>query len=101
MLSVSGNGNADGTGIVGPRAFARIGPPDGHSDGNKHSVPGLLQAFDANDLSRELWNSRQSAARDDRGMIAKFCCPTIANGKVYVGTFSNKVQVYGLLPPVR
>lgn len=111
MLSVSCDGATDGTGIVWasrPYAenanpfnhppFAPVGPPDGHSDGNKHTVPGLLQAFDANDLSRELWNSRQNAARDDVGMFAKFCCPTVANGKVYVGTFSNKVQVYGLLP---
>jgi hypothetical protein len=30
--------------------------------------------------------------------VAKFCPPTIANGKVYMATFSGYVAVYGLLP---
>jgi len=37
-------------------------------------------------------------ARDDMGNFAKFCPPTIANGKVYLSTFSNQLVVYGLLP---
>ena len=37
-------------------------------------------------------------ARDRMGSVAKFVGPTVANGKVYVPTFSNTVVVYGLLP---
>ena len=33
---------------------------------------------------------------DAVGNYAKFSCPTIANGKVYLATFSNKLMVYGL-----
>ena len=35
--------------------------------------------------------------RDDVGTFASFAPPTIANGKVYVPTFSDKLVVYGLL----
>jgi hypothetical protein len=30
--------------------------------------------------------------------LAKFNTPVVANGKVYVPTFSKKIEVYGLLP---
>src|SRR5262249_42991597 len=43
-----------------------------------------------------LWNSMMDAA-DDVGDFAKFCPPTIANGKVYLATFSCQLEVYGLL----
>jgi len=43
-----------------------------------------------------LWNNKQNAARDGAGTYAKFSPPTIANGHVYLPTFSNKVVVYGL-----
>jgi hypothetical protein len=46
----------------------------------------------------ELWNSDQNAARDGAGNIAKFAQPVVANGKVFVPTFSNQLVVYGLLP---
>ena len=36
-------------------------------------------------------------ARDTLGLFAKFCPPVIANGKVYLATFSNRVNIYGLL----
>ena len=64
-------------------------------------VRGTLHAFDAADLSRELWNSKQNAARDDFGNLAKFNTPVVANGKVYIATFSNQVAVYGLLRKVK
>ncbi|HEY0074454.1 MAG TPA: hypothetical protein VGB77_10150, partial [Abditibacteriaceae bacterium] len=89
MLSVSANGAQNG--IV----WANL-PWEG--DANKAVVPGVLRAFDANDLSKELWNSHQLASRDDFGNFAKFACATVANGKVYVPTFSNQLVVYGLLP---
>ncbi len=89
-LSLSANGNHAGTGIVwGSGALS--------ADANRHTVAGILRAFDATDLTNELWDSRQNAARDDLGNYAKFSPPTIANGKVYQATFSNQLVVYGLL----
>jgi uncharacterized protein (TIGR03437 family) len=38
-----------------------------------------------------------NSSRDSLGTLAKFTAPTIANGKVYVATFSNHLVVYGLL----
>ena len=35
--------------------------------------------------------------RDQVGSFSKWVAPTVANGKVYLATFSNQVQVYGLL----
>ena len=57
-----------------------------------------LYAFDANDLSRELYDSNQAGDRDRFGVGNKFITPTIANGRVYVGT-TNGVGVFGLLAP--
>src|SRR5450432_1509465 len=64
----------------------------------ENSNPAALHAYDANDLLTELYNSRQAAgSRDQFGAGNKFITPTIANGKVYVGT-PNSVAVFGLLP---
>lgn len=57
----------------------------------------VLHAYDATDLSHELYNSNQSGSRDQFGAGNKFITPTIANGRVYVGT-TNGVAVFGLLP---
>jgi uncharacterized protein (TIGR03437 family) len=62
-----------------------------------NSGPGVLHAFSASDLSKELWNSSMNPSRDGLGNLAKFTAPTIANGKVYVPTFSNRLVVYGLM----
>jgi uncharacterized protein (TIGR03437 family) len=61
------------------------------------NIPGTLHALDANNLADELWNSDLNAARDQLGWFAKFAGPTVANGRVYVATFSNAVSVYGTL----
>jgi hypothetical protein len=66
-------------------------------DANHKTVPGILQAFAADDVTHELWNSNQNPDRDSVGKFAKFVCPTIANGKVYLATFSNQLVAYGLL----
>jgi len=58
----------------------------------------VLRAYDATDLSRELWNSKKNAARDGLGTLAKFNTPIVADGKVYVATFDKEIAVYGLLP---
>jgi hypothetical protein len=91
ILSISANGRLAGTGIL----WAAVGL----SDAMESTVPGILRAFDAADLSHELWNSRQNTARDDFGTFAKFNTPVVANGKVYLASFSQQVAVYGLLPP--
>jgi hypothetical protein len=58
----------------------------------------VLHAFDAANLGNELYNSNQAAAGADHfGTGNKFITPTIANGKVYVGTPSG-VAVFGLKP---
>jgi hypothetical protein len=89
VLSVSSNGSKDGTGIVWA-SYAFSG------DAEHNVSPGILRAFDANDVAKELWNNRQNVSRDGAGNYAKFSSPTIANGHVYLPTFSNQVVVYGL-----
>jgi hypothetical protein len=60
----------------------------------------VLHAYDASDLTRELYNSSQAAGgRDHFGAGNKFVTPTIVNGHVYVGTGSG-VAVFGALQPM-
>src|SRR5262249_39809105 len=64
----------------------------------ENSTPAVLHAYDAYDLSRELYNSNQApSARDQFGAGNKYIVPTVADGKVFVGT-QNGVAVFGLLP---
>ncbi len=89
VLSVSSNGATDGTSIVWA-SYAFTG------DAEHGVTPGILRAFDANDVSKELWNNHQNFSRDGSGSYAKFAAPTIANGHVYLPTFNGQVVVYGL-----
>jgi len=52
----------------------------------------VLHAYDATNLATELWNSGGTA-----GLPVKFTVPTIANGKVYIGT-ATEISVFGLTP---
>lgn len=62
----------------------------------ENQTTAVLHAYDAADVSKELYNSNQAAAgRDHFGSGNKFIVPTIVNGKVYVGT-TNGVGVFGL-----
>jgi hypothetical protein len=94
MLSISANGAAEGTGIL----WAYL-PEMG--DANHAVVPGELHAFDAANVSIELWNTAQNPGRDSVGNFGKFASPTVANGHVYVSTFSKAVCAYGLLSDVQ
>jgi hypothetical protein len=95
MLSLSANGNKDGI------LWAAI-----HATGDSwhESRPGVLHAYDADDIRRELWNSLELPTRDDCGEYSKMAPPTIANGKVYLASFgfentgAGQFCVYGLLP---
>jgi hypothetical protein len=88
MLSISANGSVDNTGVLwATHPFS--------GDANHASQPGILRAFNAKDVSVELWNSKANAA-DDFGLFGKYVPPTIANGKVFIATHSNKIAVYGL-----
>ena len=95
MLSLSANGNRDGI------LWAAI-----HATGDSwhESRPGILHAYDADDIRHELWNSLEMPARDDCGEYSKMAPPTIANGQVYLASFGSEnvgtgqFCVYGLLP---
>ena len=90
FLALSADGDTDGTAIVWASH-----PTD--DDAMNKTVKGTLRAFDARDLSAELWNSDQDADGSDRvGLFAKFNTPVVANGKVYLATFSRELAVYGL-----
>ena len=91
ILALSANGTNGGSGIVWvSHQFS--------GDANQSVRPGIIHAYDAANVAHELWNSEQVSARDSVGNFAKFVPPTIANGKVYLATFSNRLNVYGLLP---
>ena len=63
----------------------------------ENTTPAVLHAYDASTLN-ELYNSSQaSGGRDQFGAGNKFITPTIANGRVFVGT-PQGVAVFGLLP---
>jgi hypothetical protein len=89
FLSVSSNGSDDSTAILWSSHA-------GSGDAESTTDPGILRAFSATDITRELWNSSQYPG-DEPGGYSKFVCPTIANGKVYLATFSNQLVVYGLV----
>jgi outer membrane protein assembly factor BamB len=55
---------------------------------------GVVRAFDAATLEL-LWDSRVDAGVSFT--YAKYVPPTIANGRVYIATFSNRLDVYGLV----
>src|SRR5262249_12882577 len=105
MLTISANGKMPATGVLWA-SMVTMDPADAW-----HSVvPGTLYAFDAEDPSdsnpkAELWNSDMNSG-DTLGMFAKFCPPTVANGKLYIGSAvgtdgsasTAQLRVYGLKP---
>ena len=89
ILAISADGEKAGSGILWA-VHQLVG------DANHTVQPGFLQAFDAQNVSHELWNSELIPSRDHVVSFAKFVPPTVANGKVYLATFSGQLDVYGL-----
>jgi len=105
------NGKLTGPVAVSSKPFVYPGAnlsisADGASDGIVWSLeftgtrdqPGIavLHAYNAADVGQELYNSNQAGTRDQPGNAVKFVVPTVANGRVYVGTQTG-LTVYGLL----
>jgi hypothetical protein len=89
--SISSNGLTSGSAILWAIDSSQYGSP-GPGPG-----PAVLYAFDATDISNQLWSSTLAPHNRDRaGNAVKFSVPTVVNGKVYIGN-SASVAVYGLL----
>jgi hypothetical protein len=90
FLAVSDNNGASGSGIV----WASVET----SDDDNGTVSGIVRAWNADNLGgSELWDSSMNSGRDSPGNFVKDANPTVANGKVYIGSYSSQVSVYGLL----
>jgi hypothetical protein len=63
---------------------------------SSNGTAGTLHAYDATNLSSELYNSNQATGGRDQFADNKFITPMVANGRVYVGT-TNSVAVFGVL----
>ncbi len=90
ILTLSANADTPGTGVLWETVVT-----SGDAENNP-PAPGELLAYDAANISQELWNSATNASRDGFGNFAKFVPPLVVNGKVYVATQSNQIAVYGL-----
>jgi fibronectin type 3 domain-containing protein len=91
-LGVSANGTSNAV----LWAVERIGT-DGNGVGP--TLNGVLHAYNAGNLTTELYNSNQAAgSRDALSPAAKFNPPLVANGRIYIGSEDGHLTVYGLLP---
>jgi hypothetical protein len=87
--TISANGNKDGiVWTVGTRNW-QVFP----------ERIAVLHAYDASDVSRELYNSEENSDRDRAGISVRFTIPSVANGRVYVAARSE-IDVYGLVQNV-
>jgi hypothetical protein len=63
----------------------------------ENANPAVLHAYDATDLAIELYNSNQAdSGRDMLGPGNKYITPTIADGRVIVGT-TDSIVIFGLM----
>jgi hypothetical protein len=97
VLTLSANGSTPGSGIIWSSMPLA-------SDGDHGVHQGILRALNADDLTKELWNSTINDARDDMGNWPKYSPPIVVNGRVYMASFPSDgvsptaINVYGLLP---
>ena len=93
FLALSANGNTNGV----------IWANGTNGDAGHGTAPGIFRAYNASNITTELWNSSQNATRDTCTNFSKDGYPIVANGKVYLPSFgtaaagSGQVCVYGLL----
>jgi hypothetical protein len=108
FLALSANGDDPSSGIV----WATM--PRRNKDALHHVVPGILRAYqaipDSGNVMLELWNSdigtetghgcadARPSGGSEVGLLAKYAPPTVAEGHVYVPTFSGHLDVYGFYP---
>lgn len=84
--AVSSNGARNGiVWAIATHTWRRGGPP------------AVLHAYEARNVQNELYSSERNSARDRAGQALRFTIPTVAKGRVYVGT-RRELDVYGLLP---
>jgi hypothetical protein len=83
-MAISADGGKRGSGIL----WEITGNP------RRRMHPATLHAFNAANLSEELWNSEMTG-EDGVGSSVNFANPTVVNGKVYLAT-SDSVVVYGI-----
>jgi hypothetical protein len=57
-------------------------------------VAGVLHAYNPLDLTQEYYNSNQNGSQDVPGPAIKFTVPSVANGKVYIGS-TTQLDVFG------
>jgi hypothetical protein len=70
ILSLSANGNQDGSGLLWAVHADRESMPKNPDDVFYRPIAGVLLAYDVEDLSRELWNSNMCPT-DTLGIFAK------------------------------
>jgi hypothetical protein len=87
--------------------------PISNKNALNHTVHGILRAYkaipDKGKEMVEIWNSADGidvskrphckdkpSVTGDNFEFAKFVAPTVAEGKVYLATFSSRLAVYGL-----
>jgi hypothetical protein len=88
-ISISADSSKPGTGIV-------WGTITNGASADHGNTGGAIYAYNAETLEL-LWSSQQNMKRDRLGTLMKFVVPVVANGKVYIPTYDNAVNVYGLL----
>ncbi|MGE5057516.1 MAG: beta strand repeat-containing protein [Acidobacteriota bacterium] len=87
-MAISSNGNTNG--------ILWVVQTNGSDPGNVNAA-GTLFAYDASNLSDELYDTNESGSRDTMDHASKFNVPLVANGKVFIAS-QSQLTAYGLLP---